>query len=87
MKTKLFFALLFIPLGALKTAAQCTQNAFGFGNSTNVPSYDVSGNVSVTLNTNNTVTLNLASNFMTANGPDVRAYLVKSNGASNTTLA
>ncbi len=67
--------------------AQCARSASGFGNNTRVPSYNVAGDVTVTLNTNNTVTLDLGSNFNTASGPDIRAYLVKSNGVSNAVLA
>ncbi len=66
---------------------QCTADLSGFGNNPDTASYNVSGDVSITLNTNNTITLNLASNFNTAAGPDVRAYLVDSNGISDTVLA
>jgi len=66
--------------------SQCTENATNFGNNTTVPRYNISGDVSVTLNTNNTVSLHLASNFSTAAGPDIRAYLVNSNGMSNTEI-
>ncbi|GAB1855905.1 hypothetical protein MHTCC0001_07400 [Flavobacteriaceae bacterium MHTCC 0001] len=68
--------------------AQCTVSAGSFGNNTvNLPmSYEVMGDVSVVLNDNNTVTLNLGSNFSTANGPDVRVYLVASNGLSTAQL-
>ena len=66
--------------------SQCTATASSFGNNTGVPSYNVSGDVSVTLNPNNTITLDLGANFATANGPDIRAYLVDSNGLSNAQL-
>lgn len=49
-------------------------------------SYKISGDVTVTFNTNSTVTLNLGSNFSTASGPDVRAYLIDSKGASDNTI-
>ena len=65
--------------------AQCVALATNFGNNT-VVSYEVTGDVTVTLNTNNTVSLDLGSNFMTAAGPDVRVYLVNSNGMSDTAL-
>ena len=65
--------------------SQCTTNATNFGNSTDVD-YEVFGDVSVTLNTNNTVSLDLGSNFITAAGPDVRAYLVNSNGLTDSEL-
>lgn len=57
--------------------AQCTAIANSFGNNS-IMSYNITGtnSVQVVLNTNNTITLNLMSNFVTANGPDVRAYLV-----------
>lgn len=65
--------------------AQCSVVASGFGNN-RVAGYGITGDVTVTLNSNNTVTLDLGSNFSTANGPDVRAYLVNSNGMSTAQL-
>ncbi len=56
--------------------SQCAENASGFGNNTSVPMYNVQGAIQVVLNTNNTITLNLSSNFTTAAGPDVRIFLV-----------
>jgi hypothetical protein len=56
--------------------AQCTANGTGFGNNTSIPSYNVSGMVSVVLNDNNSIAVNLGSNFSTASGPDVRVFLV-----------
>tara|TARA_R110002049_G_scaffold127617_1_gene284430 strand:- start:2175 stop:2909 length:735 start_codon:yes stop_codon:yes gene_type:complete len=67
------------------STSQCATNATNFGNSNNV-AYEVTGDVTVTLNTDNTVSLDLGSNFMTANGPDVRAFLVNSNGMSDAAL-
>ena len=67
--------------------AQCSENLSGFGNNPDNASYNITGDVSITLNTNNTVTLNLASNFSTTSGPDVRAFLVDSNGISDAILA
>ncbi len=66
--------------------AQCTAGATGFGNNTNVPMYNVSGTVQVVLNTNNTVTVNLMSNFSTAAGPDVRIFLVNRGNLTNAQL-
>jgi hypothetical protein len=85
MKTtllSLFFTLIF-----LQNYAQCNENLNGFGNNPSTPAYNISGDVSLTLNTNNTITLNLASNYSTAAGPDVRAFLVASNGISDADLA
>jgi Secretion system C-terminal sorting domain/Electron transfer DM13 len=56
--------------------AQCSRIAASFGNNTGTPTYNITGGVEVVLNSNNTLTLNLANDFMTASGPDVRAYLV-----------
>lgn len=81
--------LLLIPLfitSSYLINAQCNTTAFGAGNNTNIPSYNVTGSIDVTLNTNNTVTLNLGSNFTTAAGPDIRAYFVASNGLSDSAL-
>lgn len=86
MKTKLLL-FIYTAFGALQINAQCTESVIQFGNNVNILSYNISGSVSVTLNTNNTITLDLESNFMTAAGPDIRAYLVNSNGLSNTDLA
>ncbi len=80
MKTKLLFISLVII--SLNLRAQCTENAANFGNNTSTPSYNIAGDVSVVLNTNNTITINFANNFSTASGPDVRLYLVKSEGKS-----
>ncbi|WP_343330616.1 DM13 domain-containing protein [Polaribacter staleyi] len=85
MKTtllSLFFALIFS-----QTYAQCNEYLSGFGNNPSTPAYNISGDVSLILNTNNTITLNLASNYNTASGPDVRAFLVASNGISDADLA
>ena len=81
-KLLLSFILLFNSLLAI---AQCTTDANNFGNNTTT-GYGISGDVNIVLNTNNTVTLNLGSNFSTANGPDIRAYLVNSNGLNDTQL-
>lgn len=78
MKTLLLSVLFSITFFQL--SAQCSEQATNFGNNTGTPSYNVSGNISVTLNTNNTVTINFASNYSTASGPDVRLYLIKSKG-------
>jgi hypothetical protein len=74
----LLFAFSFIQLNA-----QCSENAINFGNNTSTAAYNILGDVSITLNNNNTVTLNLESNFSTASGPDVRAYFVNSEGKTN----
>ena len=80
MKTLLLTA--FLSFTFLQINAQCSENASNFGNNTSTPSYNVSGDISVTLNTNNTITINFASNYSTASGPDVRLYLIKSEGKS-----
>ncbi len=80
MKTLLLTA--FLSLSFFQINSQCTENASNFGNNTSTSSYNISGNVSVVLNTNNTVTVNFGSNFSTASGPDVRLYLIKSEGKS-----
>lgn len=80
MKTLLLSA--FLSFSFLQINAQCSENASNFGNNTSTPSYNISGDVTVTLNTNNTITVNFANNFSTASGPDVRLYLIKSEGKS-----
>ncbi len=80
MKTLLLS--LFLSFTFLKITAQCTESASNFGNNTSTPSYNVSGDISVVLNTNNTITINFANNYSTASGPDVRLYLIKSEGKS-----
>ena len=86
MKTKLLYLAAFFAAFFQLTNAQCVENVSGFNNNTSIPMYNISGDVNVTVNPDNTVTLDLGDNFMTADGPDVRAYLVKSNGASDATL-
>ena len=80
---------LFIVLISFSLGAQlCIEQAFSFGNNQFINSYNVSGDVEVTFDAlNGQLTLNLGSNFSTANGPDVRAYLVKSGGLSDAVLA
>ena len=83
---KIITLSLFCVFSALKSNAQCTSSGTTFGNNTSVPMYNVTGMVSVVLNTNNTVTLNLGSTFATATGPDVRAFLVDRGTLTNTQL-
>jgi hypothetical protein len=61
MKNSIYL-FLFIVLGFSNTInAQCSRTATGFGNNTGTPMYNVTGGVEVVLNSNNTITLNLAS--------------------------
>jgi predicted small secreted protein len=83
-KTILLIAIL--NLFSISLQAQCNSNATGFGNNSSVAMYNVAGSVQVVLNTNNTVTVNLMSNFATASGPDVRIYLVNRGTLTNTML-
>lgn len=83
---KILLTFLFLAI-TIHTNSQCSENINGFGNNPDDSSYNITGDVSITLNTNNTITLNLASNFSTTPGPDVRAYLVESNGISDAVLA
>lgn len=81
MKTTLLTLLFAFSL--IQLNAQCSENGTNFGNNSATASYNITGDVAITLNTNNTVTLNLGSNFSTASGPDVRAYFVNSEGKTN----
>uniref|UniRef100_UPI004049BADE DM13 domain-containing protein n=1 Tax=Flavobacterium sp. TaxID=239 RepID=UPI004049BADE len=83
---KLFTSLVLLFCFTSIGYSQCTQIAFGFGNNTSIPSYNVSGDISVVLNADNTITLNLGTNFTTAFGPDVRAYLVNPGNLTNNQL-
>lgn len=83
---KILLTFLFLAI-TIHISSQCSENINGFGNNPDDNSYNITGDVSITLNTNNTITLNLASNFSTTPGPDVRAYLVESNGISDAVLA
>ena len=71
---KIITLSLFCVFSILKSNAQCTSNGTSFGNNTSVTMYNVTGMVSVVLNTATTVTLNLGSTFATASGPDVRVF-------------
>ncbi len=73
---KFIFLFLFVIGFLCTTMAQCSRVASGFGNNIGTPSYNITGGVEVVLNSNNTLTLNLANDFMTASGPDVKAYLM-----------
>lgn len=73
---KNFTTLLFLFISISYINAQCLQVAGDFGNNLNVPMYNIEGDVTITLNTDNTITLDLGANFMTAAGPDIRAFLV-----------
>jgi len=66
--------------------SQCTTSAIGFGNNTSVPMYNVQGDIEVLLNSDNTVTVNLMSNFATAAGPDVRIFLLDRGSLTNAQL-
>ena len=83
---KIITLSLFCVFSVLKSNAQCTSNGNSFGNNTSVAMYNVTGMVSVVLNTNSTVTLNLGSTFATASGPDVRAFLVDRGTLTNAQL-
>lgn len=80
--------LVLLNLQYFRITAQCTENVIDFENNSIVPMYNITGDVMVTLNTGaQTVTLDLKDNFMTASGPDIRAYLVNSDGLSDAELA
>lgn len=83
---KITFLLLFSIGISQYVNSQCNTTVTGFGNNTSVPMYNVQGMVEVVLNTNNTVTVNLLSNFATAAGPDVRIFLVDRGTLTNTQL-
>ena len=83
---KIITLSLFCVFSVLKSNAQCTSNGASFGNNTSVAMYNVTGMVSVVLNTNNTITLNLGSTFATASGPDVRVFLVDKGTLTNSQL-
>ena len=89
MKTALLFSVLFtIFFISNYTHAQCDRQADQFGNNSGTPMYNIIGDVSITLNTGGqTISLDTGANFMTAAGPDVNAYLVKSNGMTNAQIA
>ena len=86
MKKTTFLVLLSVFLVNLSLRAQCTESAFGFGNNINIGSYNVTGEVTVTLNLDDTVTINLGSDFSVAAGPDVRLFFINSDGASDSEI-
>jgi len=83
---KITILFLFTVVFSQLVNSQCNVTATGFGNNTSVPMYNVQGTVQVVLNTNNTVTVNLMSNFSTAAGPDVRIFLVDRGTLTNSQL-
>ncbi|MDC8005808.1 DM13 domain-containing protein [Aureisphaera galaxeae] len=84
MKKVILFGLSLF--SAFTISAQCLEAVTGFGNNTSVPMYNIEGTVEVTLNPDGSVTLDLGDDFMTAAGPDIRAYLVNSGGLSDAQL-
>lgn len=81
--------LLFLTFGFTITIinAQCSKSIGEFGNNVKDPSsYNISGDVSISLIAKNEVLLELAENFSTEPGPDVRAFLVASDGKTKTEL-
>ncbi|GAB5401727.1 MAG: hypothetical protein Aureis2KO_33120 [Aureisphaera sp.] len=84
MKKLIFFGLSLF--SAFSISAQCLEDVTGFGNNSSIPMYNVEGTVEVTLNPDGSVTLDLGDDFMTAAGPDIRAYLVNSGGLSDAQL-
>lgn len=66
---------------------QCTESLGEFGNNVkDSPSYNISGNVSISLTSEKQVILELSDNFSVELGPDVRAFLVASNGKTKEEL-
>lgn len=85
MKKTLLFLL--FAFSIININAQCSENLGEFGNNVkDAPSYNISGDVSISLTSKNQVTLTLAENFSTESGPDVRAFLVSSEGKTNDEL-
>ncbi len=66
--------------------AQCTVVASGFGNNTSTAMYNITGMVSVVLNSNTSVSVKLAPSFATASGPNVRVYLVNRGSLTDAML-
>jgi len=83
---KIITLTLFCVFSVFKINAQCSSDGTSFGNNSSIPSYNVTGMVSVVLNSSNLITLNLGSNFATANGPDVRVFLVDKGTLTNAQL-
>ncbi|WP_346880991.1 T9SS type A sorting domain-containing protein [uncultured Algibacter sp.] len=83
-KTLLTLTLLFLIQYGF---SQCAVSANNFGNNQVISMYNVTGDVNITLNSSNSISLDLGNNFATADGPDIRAFLVKSNGMSNEALS
>lgn len=83
MKNRLLVVVLMVV--SQMVYSQCEEQATGFGKNSNVPSYNVAGDVSVNYSSNK-VTFKTASNYSTASGPDVRVYLVNSEGKTDQQL-
>ncbi len=72
--------------------SQCSQPAVNFGNNTNISMYNISSNngqpadIEIVLNNDNTITLDIGANFVTAPGPDVRAFLINSEGYTDSQI-
>ena len=84
--------LLSFALCIQQATSQCSQAAVNFGNNTNIPMYNIGSNngqpadVEIVLNDDNTITLDIGANFVTAPGPDVRAFLINSEGYTDSQI-
>ncbi|WP_397445243.1 DM13 domain-containing protein [Polaribacter sp. R77954] len=85
MKTLLLFLTFSFTITIIN--AQCSKSIGEFGNNVkDPPSYNISGDVSISLIAKNEVLLELAENFSTEPGPDVRVFLVDSDGKTKAEL-
>jgi hypothetical protein len=83
---KFIIALLFT-FSSVYLHAKCAESLGGFENNPENASYNITGDAAVVLNANNTITLNLISNYSARSKPDVRAFLVDSDEISDSVLA
>lgn len=85
MKTSLLFFLFGFSIAVIN--AQCTESLGEFGNNiADPPSYNISGDINISLIAKNEVKLDFSANFSVASGPDLRAFLVSSEGKTNSEL-
>ncbi|TXD54043.1 MULTISPECIES: DM13 domain-containing protein [unclassified Polaribacter] len=84
---KKLLLILLLAFISINIHGQCTETLGEFGNNVkDAPSYNISGDVSISLTSKNQITLSLEENFSTEPGPDVRAFLVSSNGKTKEEL-
>ena len=85
MKT-IYLSIILLFLFTFSVNGQCSKAATNFGNNTSTAMYNVTGMVTVVLNSSTSVSVNLGANFSTAAGPDVHIFLANRGSLTDAML-